>query len=190
MSYIEPLQWYGVESKQQRLTLVEQIGEVQWRVTFTKQFFFVKITLPNLDGSTTRCLHPSLALALCCPNAQWLTHSLVAMPVVNFLMADHPNFLVTNPLRQYRISYATAVALTVAVPAAYFLPNVVPDLILLVAMPPHAAIGLAHVIHDYLPFLPAELIAYTLGVILFLALLRLMWEGNGLTKVLAELWRE
>lgn len=84
----------------------------------------------------------------------------------------------------------TAAALTVAVPLAYYFPNVVPDVIILVAMPPHAALGLCHVIHDYLPFLPAELIAYVFGVIMFLALLRLLWEGNGLTKVLAELWRE
>lgn len=88
------------------------------------------------------------------------------------------------------MSVTTAAALAVTVPAAYYLPNVVPDLILLVALPPHAALGLSHVMHDYTPTLPAELIAYALGTILFLALLRLMWEGKGLTKILAELWRE
>jgi hypothetical protein len=84
----------------------------------------------------------------------------------------------------------TAVALTVAIPAALYLPNVVPDLICLVAIPPHAALGLKHVMHDYLPLLPAYPISLLCGVVIFLALLRLMWEGKGLTKVLAELWRE
>lgn len=97
---------------------------------------------------------------------------------------------VTNPLRQYRVSMGTAVALTVAVPAAYYLPNVVPDLICLIALPPHAALGLNHVIHDYLPGLPAEPISIFFGVVLFLALLRLMWEGTGFTQVLSDLWKE
>jgi succinate dehydrogenase hydrophobic anchor subunit len=80
--------------------------------------------------------------------------------------------------------------LTLAVPAAFVSP-VIADVLIAASLPVHIAVGVSHVIHDYLPNWPAEMIARILAAIVFLGLLRMILSGVGIvTGVLGTLWDE
>jgi hypothetical protein len=76
-----------------------------------------------------------------------------------------------------------------ALPAYYFLPSIVPDAMMMVALPPHVYVGLTHVISDYLPTWPAELIAFVVAAVIFFASFQLLRTGYGYSKIIKELWK-
>jgi len=80
----------------------------------------------------------------------------------------------------------SSAALALAIPS-YFVSPALANTIILFALPPHLGIGLKHVVKDYTNIQPM-VVAVTVTVILFLALLFLQTHSVGITGVIAALW--
>eukprot|EP01126_Amoeba_proteus_P011806 TRINITY_DN1481_c0_g1_i16.p1 TRINITY_DN1481_c0_g1~~TRINITY_DN1481_c0_g1_i16.p1 ORF type:complete len:135 (-),score=4.89 TRINITY_DN1481_c0_g1_i16:110-514(-) len=93
-------------------------------------------------------------------------------------------------LSHYKLTYMSGAMILVSVPALFIHP-LATDLLLLAALPPHIYVGVTHVMHDYTPYLPAELIAAVLVLLFIFGTLRLLYEqGAGPSKIIKDLWLE
>lgn len=81
-------------------------------------------------------------------------------------------------------------ALAAAIPAYFWLPPAVSETLVVLAVPPHVYVGMTHVISDYLPAWPAEIISFLMATLILFALFKLQMNGTGVLHVIRELWKK
>jgi len=97
----------------------------------------------------------------------------------------------SNKINSHKLTTITSFALAFAIPSYLILGPVVPDVVLLLALPIHSGVGIGHVIEDYVPPMlraPTRYLMYFTLIVMFFGLLKLIINGPGIIGALSILW--